>query len=320
MRMKLQLSNRSQTKAFAVCVFSSLILSAFAATGPQKIAFQRGDNIWIASIDGMGAKKIAIGSEPSISSTGTQVVFITTTLADHRSQARGAPNDRTRRIAIADVTSGKITTLKNIPSDGCSSPVWSPDGQWIIFSSGREFLGDSPTFYDLNVIKKDDTGFRVIVKGTEVGHPMYYSPCWAPDGRSLFCHSSNKICRLGPDGAVLEQWDIRKILPDYFYLTGNISVSFDGNRLLISQEYRGDSEAPPPSLWLFDLVSQQSTRLVTPKELLVSGACWLDRGHILFQSGGADESDRSAIYRMSLDGKDLKRLIKNGSSPTVSAP
>ena len=133
MRMKLQLSNRSQTKAFAVCVFSSLILSAFAAIGPQKIAFQRGDNIWIANSDGMGAKKIAIGSEPSISSTGTQVVFITTTLADHRSQARGAPNDRTRRIAIADVASGKITMLKNIPSDGCSSPVWSPDGQWIIF-------------------------------------------------------------------------------------------------------------------------------------------------------------------------------------------
>jgi TolB protein len=300
-------------KSTLVITLLSALVAAFAVAEPQKIAFQRGDNIWTANIDGTPAKKIAVGSGPSISSPGTQVAFATTTSSDYRSQARGAQNDPISRIALVDIPSGKVTTLKNIPPDRCSSPVWFPDSQWIIFSSQHEF------FYDLNVIKRDDTGFRVIVKGTEVGHPNYYSPCWAPDGRSLFCHNSEKICRLGLDGAVLEQWDIHKILPGD-YLTGDVSVSPDGNRLLISQEYRRDSEAPPPSLWLFDLVSQQSTRLVTPKELSVSGGCWLDKDHILFQSGTADESDRAAIYRMSLDGRDLKRLIKNGSGPTVSAP
>jgi TolB protein len=292
----------------------SLLVVAFAVAAPQKIVFQRGDNIWIANIDGTAAKKIAVGSGPSISSPGTQVAFATATSSDYRSQARGAQNDPISRIALVDIASGKVTLLKNIPADRCSSPVWSPDGQCIIFSSQREF------FYDLNVVKKGDTGFRVIVKGTEVGHPNYYSPRWAPDGGSIFCHDTKNICRLGLDGAVLAQWDIRKILPHYFYLTGSISVSPDGNRLLISQEYRGDSQAPPPSLWLFDIVSQQSTRLVTPKELSVSEGCWLDKDRILFQSGGADGSDRPAIYRMSLEGKDLKRLIKDGSSPTVSAP
>lgn len=301
-------------KGALVITLLSALVAAFAVAEPQKIAFQRGDNIWIANIDGTAARKIAVGSGTSISSAGTQIAFATATSSDYRSQARGAQNDPTSRIALVDTASGKVTTLKNIPADSCSSPVWSSDGQWIVFSSQREF------FYDLNVIKRDDTGFRVIVKGTEVGHPSYYSPRWAPDGRSLFCHNSEKICRLGLDGAVLAQWDIRKILPHYFYLTGSISVSPDGNRLLISQEYRGDSQAPPPSLWLFDLISQQSTRLVTPKELSVSEGCWLDKDHILFQSGGDDDSDQPAIYRMSLDGKDLKRVIKNGSGPAVSAP
>ena len=300
-------------KRTIVIALVSALVASVAVAEAQKIVFQRGDNIWISNIDGTASKKIAVGSGPSISSAGTQVAFATATSSDYRSQAHGAQNDPISRIAIVDIASGKITTLKNNPADRCSSPVWSSDGQWIIFSSQREF------FYDLNVIKKDDTGFRVIVKGTEVGHPNYYSPCWAPDGKSLFCHNSENICRLSLDGAVLERWDIHKILPGD-NLTGNVSISPDGNRLLISQEYRRDSEAPPPSLWLFDLVSQQSTRLVTPKELSVSDGCWLDKDHILFQSGGADESDRPAIYRMSLDKKDLKRLIRDGSSPTVSAP
>lgn len=299
-------------KSTLLILLMLVLVAALAVAGPQKIAFQRRDNICISNIDGTAAKKIAIGSEPSISSTGTQVAFNTTPASKYASLAKGAPDPDTQ-IGVVDLGSGKVMKLKDIPSK-CSSPVISPDGKSIIFSAARDY------FFDLEIVRTDGSGFKVIKEGTEVGHPMYYSPCWAPDGGSIFCHDTKNICRLGLDGAVLAQWDIRKILPHYFYLTGSISVSPDGNRLLISQEYRGDSEAPPPSLWLFDLVTQQAKHLATPKELSVSQACWLDEGHILFQNGGTDESDHSAIYRMSLDGKDLKRVIKDGSSPIVSAP
>ncbi|MFZ0915772.1 MAG: hypothetical protein WAN04_02670 [Candidatus Udaeobacter sp.] len=261
--------------------------------------------------DGTAAKKIGVGLEPSISLAGTQVAFNTAPWSAYHPEARGAAPDPESHIAIVDLRSAKVTKLKDIPRK-CWNPVISPDGQWIIFSAARDY------FRDLDIVRTDGTGFKVIKEGTEIGHPMYYSPCWAPDSGSIFCHDTRNIYRLGLDGAVLAQWDIRKILPDY--LTGSISVSSDGNRLLISQEYRRDSEAPPPSLWLYDLVSQQSTRLVTPKELSVSAGCWLDKDRILFQSGWTDEPDRPAIYRMSLDGKNLKRLIKNGWDPSVSAP
>jgi len=299
-------------KALTVCVFLSLVLAAFAAAEPQTIAFQRGDNIWTANVEGTAAKKIAVGSEPSISLAGAQVAFNTTPTSVYGSQAKGA-SDPDTQIGVVDVGSAKVIRLKDIPRK-CSNPVISPDGKWIVFSAARDY------FFDFDIVRTDSTGFKVIKEGTEVGHPMYYSPCWAPDGGSIFCHDTENIYRLGLDGAVLAQWDIRKILPHYFYLTGSVSVSPDGNRLLVSQEYRRDSAAPPASLWLFDLVSQQSTRLVAPKEIAMRGGDWLHKDHILFQSGSADESDRPAIYRMSLDGKNLKRLIKNGSSPTVSAP
>jgi len=46
---------------------------------------------------------------------------------------------------------------------------------------------------------------------------------------------------------------------------------------------------------------------------------WLDNDNILFLSRAADENEDS-IYRMSTDGKNLKRLIKKARFPSVSAP
>jgi hypothetical protein len=46
---------------------------------------------------------------------------------------------------------------------------------------------------------------------------------------------------------------------------------------------------------------------------------WIDNDNILFLSRAAGEKDDS-IYRMSADGKNLRRLIKNARSPSVNPP
>ena len=68
----------------------------------------------------------------------------------------------------------------------------------------------------------------------------------------------------------------------------------------------------------FDLQSQKATRL-TPKKLFGWDGVWLDNDNVLFLSRAAGEKNDS-IYRMSTDGKNLKRLIKNARFPSVSAP
>jgi TolB protein len=64
--------------------------------------------------------------------------------------------------------------------------------------------------------------------------------------------------------------------------------------------------------------SQKATRL-TPKKLFGWDGVWLDNDNILFRSRVAGEKEDS-IYRMSTDGKNLKRLIKSARMPGVSAP
>jgi len=132
------------------------------------------------------------------------------------------------------------------------------------------------------------------------------------------------IYRLGLDGAVIDQWKIDKIIPNGD-LSGDcrIGVSPDGKRLLLGIEMgeeanRKDWDGPLPALWSFDLDSQRAVR-ITPKKLFGWDGVWIDNANVLFLSQPPGEKEAS-IYRMSIDGKNLKRLIKDARFPTVSAP
>ena len=100
-------------------------------------------------------------------------------------------------------------------------------------------------------------------------------------------------------------------------------MSPDGKRLLLSidmgeESGRKDWDGPLPALWAVDVESQQATRL-TPKKLFGWDGVWIDDNNILFLSKAAGEKEDS-IYRMSTDGKNLKRLIKNARFPSISTP
>ena len=114
-------------KRLAICISLLLTLAVPAFGAQRKIAFERGDNVWIANLDGSDAKKIAAGSLPNISPDATRLAFNT----NEDSKTRPGPE---RHIAITDLASGKVTVLKDIPSDNCFGPVWSPGGNKIAFS------------------------------------------------------------------------------------------------------------------------------------------------------------------------------------------
>jgi TolB protein len=177
--------------------------------------------------------------------------------------------------------------------------------------------------WDLGLINADGTDFRVLKKG-DPNEVTRYSPVWARDGQSVFCQDMTNIYRLGLDGAVIDQWKIDKIIPNGD-LSGDcrIDASPDGKRLLLGIEMgeeanRKDWDGPLPALWSFDLDSQRAVR-ITPKKLFGWDGVWIDNANVLFLSQPPGEKEAS-IYRMSIDGKNLKRLIKDARFPTVSAP
>jgi len=280
-----------------------LLSGAVAAGAAPRLAFERGDDgVWVANLDGTGARKIASGVDPDISPDGSKVAFNT---EEKKSAAR--------HIAVADVTTGAVTVFKDLPSDNSFGPLWAPDGSKMLFYI---FLKQE---WDIGVIGADGTGFRVLKKAGPNSH-SYFSACWMPDGQSLFCQDLDAIYHIGLDGAVIKQWPIQRLFKDGDMDSGvRFRVSPDGGTLLVELNTGADAtpkgwDGPAPSIWAMDLATEK-TRRVTPA--FWWEPCWLGTQEIVCISQGVKEKQPS-IYRVSVDGQNRKLVLRNARGPSVS--
>ena len=287
-----------------VFLFISLVSGAPAA---QLIAFERNNAVWIANLDGTGEKKIADGIFPAISPDGTRVAFTT---------VEKSGTSYVRHIAVVEIATGKRAVFKDVPSDNSYYPVWSPDGKRILFTLRENEV------WDLATIAPDGTEFRFLKKGAQ-NEATLYSPAWARDEGSIFFQNMTNIYQISLDDALLEQWKIEKDIPNGGMSgDGRIAVSPDGKFLLLSidmgeEHNRKDWDGPPPALWTFEIATQKVVR-ITSKTLFGWDGCWIDNENVLLLSQAIGEKSAS-LYRVSIDGKNLKRLITNARMPSVSA-
>jgi TolB protein len=297
-------------KALALPIFFCLTIAALAAGPQRKIAFERGNNVWVANLDGTAGKKIASGALPNISPDGARLAFNTS----EDSKTRPGPE---RHIAVADLASGKVTIFKDIPSDNCFGPVWSPDGSKLAFSIMAE------KEWQLGLMNADGSGFR-FVKNAALKSDAFGAPTWSVDGKSIFCHDLDNLYQIDLDGNVLKEWKLSEILTEASMNGGDrLSVAPHGKTLLMdvdlnAEHSRKNWDGPQPAIYEFDPATGKTTR-VTGKKDFVWDPYWLTSDEFLCLIQKENENEPS-IYRMSLDGKNGKLLVKHARTPSVSAP
>jgi TolB protein len=280
--------------------------AALAMQAERRIAFERGETIYVANFDGSGVRNLAHGVFPAISPDGMRVAFTT---------VEKSGTTFVRHIAVIDIDSGNVIVFKDVPSMNSYYPSWSPGGKRILFILRRD------DFWDLATIAADGKEFRVLKKGAP-DLATFYSPCWARDMGSIFCQDITNIYQISLDGSVLGKWAIEKVIPNGGMSDDSrIDLSPDGKQLLLSidmveEHQRKDWDGPAPALWTFEIETQKAVR-ITPKSLFAWDGVWLDNQNILFLSQPPGEKEAS-IYRMSKDGKNLKRLIRDAHLPSVS--
>ena len=295
--------------------FSQTLLIVFSASvvyaaSPRKIAYEHGENIFVADLDGTHAKKVASGALPDISPDGKQVAFNT------EGDAKNRPGPE-RHIAVVDLAAGKTTVFKEIPSDNCFGPVWSPDGKQLAFM----IMADKK--WQLGLVNADGSGFR-LVNNSEINNDGLGGAEWSRDGKWIFCHDLDNLYQIDIDGKTVNKWALSKILTDASMNSGDrLSLSFDGKSLLMdvdcgAEHERKNWDGPQPAIERFELGAEKAVR-VTGKNDFVWEPFWLSPNEFLCIMQKENENEPS-IYRMSIDGKNPKLIAKHARTPSASAP
>ena len=235
------------------------------------------------------------GTDACLSPDGTRIAY--TDL--------GAP-DHVRRIGIFDLEGGKVT-LMDTACHNCYGPVWSPDGDYLVYNA---MIGND---WGIKCVDKDNLHpLSVAVAFAKDSAGGYFSPTWSADSRKIAVQNLSGVYIYDLDGKVVrtipfKQFDtsIQFSSESTFMLTGKedklVFWGSDGSAVFSKAD-------APAAVFVYDLASSTTSRL-SPKGY----DCWrpVIKGDTIFCRGRHGTSLKENTYRMDMDGGHFKLAYKD---------
>jgi TolB protein len=244
------------------------------------LAYMRGPQLVLSAPDGSGVRSLTAPStmagQPVFSPLGRKIAYKLYATAD---------STQTSALFVADVASGTSVRLTEF-GDSISTPSWSPDERWLVFSQRTA----GPFSTRIFVVPADGSAPLREIGPTGVASADLLDPTFSPDGRTIaYVHQGLRFARVSvmdADGS-----DPRDLSADRFAIVGGgahhggspLAWHPSSDRLLVT----ADSTADDRDLFVVGL-DGSIRHLASPSvpDDLEFGASWSPQGErIVFLRG-----------------------------------
>lgn len=202
-----------------------------------------------------------------------------------------------RQLHRLNLETQQVEVLLSGAEHEATSPVWSPDGEWIAYVEQQSRDPDSGGI--LMRMRADGSEAQVI----QAGIGDYGNLTWSPDGRWIYFYAGDdgtpNIYRVTPDGNELQT------LTDEPGFNGEMALSPDGKWLVFVSERDGDRE-----LYKMRADGTQVTQL-TQNGVEDMRPQWSPDGRWLVYV--SYQFRERGVYIMQADGTGIRRLSTKAS-------
>jgi Tol biopolymer transport system component len=271
----------------------------FVSMASDNAARQATISIYTMNADGMGRVKLtksdATELDPALSPDGKRIVY---TLLDEKAMRADL------HVMNADGTQDKPLT-KVEDKQIAFGPGWSPDGKRVAYAVMKTPEGGAPENGAIHVIDADGQNAKKIGEGI--------IPSWSPDGKRVLYTVLEKAQDFNPRLHVMDAdgKNDKELLKGRGMLG---AYSPDGKRIVYMGAKEGNDALP--HIYVCNADGSEPTLLTKDEAAFELAPRWSADGKRIYFNRMLREQgpDKVGIYVMDADGKNEKRLSKEGAS------